>query len=668
MEEKRKEVNRSLAESSEGHRDLAVATDPQQDPVARALEQGRSHLAELQQVDGTWSGQVAASNLATAKVILLHRWIDRHSDRVDRAFRALAADQQADGGYARSAPAAGLGHSPSRSDLDATVLIHLIRRLAGEPLEDPAIQSSCIAAENLGSFEQCESLTKYWLALFGQVSWSQCPAVWSPQSEMPAWWPASLARAANWNRLLRLPLSILRSTRPRKVVESSHAVSELFSRHAASIPNIGLELQAAWSNWLRPVKIVRKSALKKVETQITDQVTANDGLGGSLDATILAVVALISRGHGRNSRAVDHCLHAIDQAWDDESSRWSESVATTVDTALATRTLAWGQQEPGKPDGVRRGVEWLLAREQVVEGSAESSAVGQGGWCREHSHASVSVPATSAVLLTLREQFSERPPSSLVTDDSMVAMIQANSLNAARQEIAILDRVAATSRRARHWVMAMQNHDGGWGHCVSLNSPAGRMQSPKQLHRDLPSTDMSTVAATGLVLQSMGAWEMGCGQAHVDRAVSFLRAKQNADGIWHAEHDACEYQATWTAIEGLRAVGIPRRDATLVRAADRLEQISQSSDGWCLDPLPAAWAVMSLVATGHRNADSTLRGVQYLLDSQQPDGSWSVSANRERPDGSRINPYVTTRTSVASTTYPVMALASFVRQTGGQVS
>ncbi len=659
MEENRKEVHRS------GRRDLAIATDPQLDPVAYALEKGRSHLAEFQQDDGTWSGQVAASNLATAKVILLHRWIDRSSDRLDRAMQALVADQQADGGYSRGAPVAGHDHASAKSDLDTTVLVHLIRRLAGEPIEAPAIQSSCIAVENLGSFEQCESLTKYWLALFGQVSWSQCPAVWPPKSGVPAWWPTSLARAATWNQQLQLPLSILWATRPRKVVGSAHAVSELFNRHTVMMPNFGSGIQAAWSSWLRPVKIVRKSAFRKADRQIADQVTARDGLGGSLDATILAAVALISRGHDRNSRAVDHCLHAIDQSWDEESNRWSESAATTVDTAFATRTLAWGQQESGKTDGVRRGVEWLLAREQLVEGSAESSAVGQGGWCREHSHPSVSVPATAAVLLTLREQFSERPPSSLVTDDSMVAMIQANSLNAAKQEIAILDRVAATSRRARHWVMAMQNHDGGWGHCTLISSSVGRMQSFAQLHRDLPATDKSTVAATGLVLQSMGAWEMGCGQAHVDRAVSFLRSKQNADGSWLAGHDACEYQATWAAVEGLRAVGIPRRDSTLARAADWLERVEQSADGWCHDPLATAWAVMCLVATGHRNAESTQRGVQYLLDSQQPNDGWSIPVSRARPDGSRINPYVTARTSVASTTYPVMALACYVRQTGG---
>ena len=115
-------------------------------------------------------------------------------------------------------------------------------------------------------------------------------------------------------------------------------------------------------------------------------------------------------------------------------------------------------------------------------------------------------------------------------------------------------------------------------------------------------------------------------------------------------------------------MGIPRRDSTLARAAEWLERVEQSADGWCHDPLAAAWAVMCLIATGHRNAESTQRGVQYLLDSQQPNGGWSIPVIRARPDGKRINPYVTARTSVASTTYPVMALACYVRQTGGLVS
>ena len=667
MEEKRKEVKLSRTDTSAGHSDLAFANDHEPDPVASALDKGRRHLAELQRDDGTWNGRVAASNLATAKVILLHLWLDRKSDEVDSAFETLVADQQADGGYSRAAPQYGSRHSPAESDLDTTVLVHLIRRLAGEPVEDPAIQSSFIALGNLGACEQCDALTRYWLALFGQISWSQCPVVWPQSSGLPAWWPSSFSRSARWNQQLQLPLSLLISTRPRKVVEPGRSATELFSRQTSRMPKISSGLLSTLTGLVRPGRAIRRSTLKKTEQRIVDQVTSNDGLGGSLDATILAIVALVSRGHARTSRAVDHCLHAIDQAWDAPSNRWSESLTTTMDTALATRTLAWDRDDSDSSSRVRNGVEWLLSQEQEIA-TSESSSTGQGGWCREHSQSTISVPATSAVLLALREQFSERPPSSLVTDDSMVAMIQANSLNAARQEIAILDRVAATSRRARHWVMAMQNRDGGWGHYDLANPATGRIAGFGKLHRDLPVKDTSTVAVTGQVLQSMGAWEMGCGQTHVDRAVSFLREKQNADGSWPAAHDACEFQSTWAAVEGLRSVGIPRRDSTLVKSAEWVQQVEHSDDGWADDPLAAAWAVMCLVATGHRMAEPTLRGIQYLIDSQLPTGDWAISARKTAAPCGLINPYVTTRTNVSSTTYPVMALACYVRQAGGSSS
>ena len=38
-------------------------------------------------------------------------------------------------------------------------------------------------------------------------------------------------------------------------------------------------------------------------------------------------------------------------------------------------------------------------------------------------------------------------------------------------------------------------------------------------------------------------------------------------------------------------------------------------------PSQTAWALMGLMATGD-NSDSVHRGIQYLLDSQKPDGSW----------------------------------------------
>jgi squalene-hopene/tetraprenyl-beta-curcumene cyclase len=76
----------------------------------------------------------------------------------------------------------------------------------------------------------------------------------------------------------------------------------------------------------------------------------------------------------------------------------------------------------------------------------------------------------------------------------------------------------------------------------------------------------------------------------------------------------------------------------LVRAADWLESVQQADGGWgesCRsydDPAwmgrgeatasQTAWAILGLIAAGRADGKAAERGVEYLLSTQQPDGTW----------------------------------------------
>ncbi len=243
----------------------------------------------------------------------------------------------------------------------------------------------------------------------------------------------------------------------------------------------------------------------------------------------------------------------------------------------------------------------------------------------------------------------------------MVAIVRANSRNVAHQQVALLDRVAAASRRARLWLQTLQNPDGGWGHAKKLNHlPVGR----PLLEASMPVFDVSTPATTGRVLMALGAWDMGCGQASIDQAVSYLRATQTPEGGWPDRHNAGRIEATWSAICGLRSVGVPKRDACVVRAADWLLSRQQADGGWSgiasqgetapSHPLETSWAILTLAAAGKRPRIDFERARHFLesaLARFPSEAAWVEYAP------AWLNPLACHRTPVAVLAYGWQALS-----------
>ncbi|HYL71337.1 MAG TPA: squalene--hopene cyclase, partial [Candidatus Dormibacteraeota bacterium] len=96
---------------------------------------------------------------------------------------------------------------------------------------------------------------------------------------------------------------------------------------------------------------------------------------------------------------------------------------------------------------------------------------------------------------------------------------------------------------------------------------------------------------------------------------------------------------TWSVLSALAQAGIGSDDAAVRRAVTWLEARQNADGGWgesndsyareCIDgrapstPHQSAWAVLALLAAGEARSESVQRGAQYLLQAQQPDGLWS---------------------------------------------
>jgi squalene-hopene/tetraprenyl-beta-curcumene cyclase len=182
----------------------------------------------------------------------------------------------------------------------------------------------------------------------------------------------------------------------------------------------------------------------------------------------------------------------------------------------------------------------------------------------------------------------------------------------------------------------------------------------------------STPGATGQFLTAIAPYAGNDVRYRVDCAVAYLREMQRADGGWASDGEST-VRDTSQAVSGLLAAGVPRDDKTVVAAIHWLLVYQRPDGGWGADGAPreasqdshsddcaasaaqTAWGVIALVAAGRANDAATRRAVQFLLDTQQPDGDWAEGySTRTLPTKDGIRP-----NNIEATAWPLIALSQW---------
>ncbi|MEK6233464.1 MAG: squalene--hopene cyclase, partial [Planctomycetales bacterium] len=190
--------------------------------------------------------------------------------------------------------------------------------------------------------------------------------------------------------------------------------------------------------------------------------------------------------------------------------------------------------------------------------------------------------------------------------------------------------------RGEQWLLAMQNKDGGWGAFDRGADSTNLRHVP--LANGTAVTDPSSPDLAGRVLQALGVRGRRLGTPAIDKAVAYLRREQQADGSWSRTFGGDRLHATCQVLQGLRAIGMPAEDPTLQAGAHWLIAHQQPSGGWGESPASrdepslrasgnatpsqTAWAVLALIAMDLRDHSAARSGVRFLIDRQNPDGTW----------------------------------------------
>jgi squalene-hopene/tetraprenyl-beta-curcumene cyclase len=596
---------------------LSAGFSERDDPleVGPALAATARWLLDRQEDDGHWVGELEGDTILESEYVLLMAFLGREGEPVCvKACRYLRDLQLPGGGWAI--------YPGGPPDLSASVKAYFALKLVGVPPDEPDMARAREAVLAMGGAQNCNSFTRFYFALLGQIPYDDCPYVPPELLLVPSRLNFSLAAMSSWTRTIIVPLMIMSAFKPVRAIPDDRGIAELFRADLPRHPVRRTRNPFTWTNFFLGVDRLlkwadrwaprswRRPGIRAAHRWMFDHFENSDGLGAIFPPMIYTVVALTCLGYEPDSAPMRWALRHLDDLIIEEGGkvRLQPCVSPVWDTAIATIALA-DAQVPADDPALLRAARWLIAKEIRTEGdwAIRRPGVEAGGWHFEYNN--------------------EFYPD--IDDTGMVVM-------ALRRTALARSEALPATRRAVNWLLALQNKDGGWAAFdVDIDNEV-LTKVPFADHNAM--LDPSCADITARILEMLGAVGYRADHPQVKRALDYLWRTQEPEGCWYGRWGVNYIYGTWQVLQGLKALHYPMSHPALRKAADWLEAVQQADGGWgesCASyddralmgqgtatASQTAWAVLGLVAAGRAGGEAVRRGVDYLLRTQRPDGVW----------------------------------------------
>ncbi len=621
--------------------------------VEHAIEKAQDYLLGVQSPEGYWVGELEADVTVAAGYIPLMYFMtgEVDSERQRKAVNYVKSKQRPDGSWGTYYEGPG--------DLNVAIQAYFALKLTGISPQEPFMQRASQFILDRGGIAKANVFTKTWLALFGQFDWRGTPALPPEIILLPNWFYFNIYEFASWSRATIVALMVVLTKKPICPVPEFAQVSELYVEpegrrdyslgkgdRLLSWKSFFLRLDSLFKAWEKsPLKPGRGLALRRTERWIVEHQEADGSWGGIMLPWVYSLIALKCLGHSLDHPTIAKGLRGLDGfiIEDDSTFRLQPATSPVWDTAWAIIAL----RESGLSadhQSLVRAAQWLLKEEVKVAGDwrVKNPKTEPGCWAFEFEN-------------------------DLYPDIDDTAIVPRALLEVRLSSEEEKAKVQAIERGSR-WVLSMQSNNGGWA-AFDLNNNKGILAHIPFADFMTP-LDPTSPDVTAHAIELLG--ELNQHGSSLKKALSYIKTKQEADGAWYGRWGVNYIYGTGLVLSSLRAAGEGEEQEYIRKAVSWLGSHQNEDGGWgetchsyedpsCrgIGPSTAsqtAWAVLGLIDADEANSPSVKKGVNYLVITQQKDGSWHEDAYT----GTGFPKAFYLRYDLYRIYFPLMALARYI--------
>jgi squalene-hopene/tetraprenyl-beta-curcumene cyclase len=587
--------------------------------VAQAIAASQEYLLSIQNPAGYWWAELESNVTITAEVVLLHKiWGTDKARPLHKVAAYLRQEQREHGGWELFYGDGG--------ELSTSVEAYMALRLLGVPASDPALVRARQFILQRGGISKTRIFTKLHLALIGCYNWRGIPSLPPWIMLLPEAFPVNIYEMSSWARSSTVPLLIVCDRKPIFLADQGINLDELYVEGVERV-QWGLPKNNDWTDLFlalddgfklaERLNLVpfREEGIKAAEKWVLERQDVTGDWGGIIPAMLNSMLALRCLDYDQNDPIVERGLQAIDNFAIETKDyyRVQPCISPIWDTAWAIRALVDSGLTADHPAVVRAG-EWLLQKQILDYGDwvVENRQGKPGAWAFEFDNRFYPDVDDSAVVV--------------------MALHQAKLPNEKIKQAAIT--------RALKWIATMQCKPGGWA-AFDLDNDQDWLNSIP--YGDLKAMiDPNTADVTARVVEMLGACNLSIEPHNLQRALTYLLNEQETEGCWFGRWGVNYIYGTSGVLSALALIGPEKYKLNIERGAAWLLGCQNADGGWgetCRtynDPSlkgqgrstasQTAWALIGLLAAGEATGKLALeaieRGINYLVTTQQPDGTW----------------------------------------------